>query len=309
MSKSKAKGPQLSTIPRYVELPDVNFNLQAQDLFIKNNSVIFRHEKAIPSPIGLKSLGDYRRPDELDTTSSNGFIYKSVGCFAGVMLGNTRNRNDNEGGVMDPSQCRITLPRFYNSEDGGDSENRIYMAPGDRIFVAGDADTCVDHFQRMQFQGGNRDDMAQFPIIKTQFLIGSDGKEYFQDRDFKITSDGNIRWISGKNCPGIDPDTGQGRIYSVRFTYEAHWYITQILNEVRIGNITEGDIRKEARMPYHVIAVREYVYHNRQNGKETQPIQKYIKNEKQDRTSPEPNTDILPNSPHIKVDMSEVDED
>lgn len=306
MSKNKFKGTQAFTIPNTVAVPQISFNLNAQDAFITGQGIQFIHYKAIPSPIGLVDRGDYRRPEELDVQSSNGFLYKEAGCFTAVMLGNGKTKEDGDGGFIDPSQTRVTLPRFYNEKDFADGK-RIYIAPGDRIYVKDKSiDTKVENFQRMTFDP-DRDNIAQFPITCVEFLIDSRGVEYYQDRDFKLTKDGNIRWVPGQKNPGIDPDTGKGRVYSIRYQYEAHWYIVQIFNEVRIGNVTEGGVRKEARMPYHVLAVREYIYHNRQNGKETQPNPKLVQ-EDRNRETPEPGFDAMPNTPVIKVDMSDVEE-
>lgn len=306
MSKNKFEGVQAQTIPEGTDVPQVSFDLDANDDFIVSHGVQFIHQKAIPSPIGLKDRGDYRRSGELDVQSSNGFLYKEAGCFTGVILGNSRGRTDLDGGFMDPSQARMTLPRFYNAEGFSDGK-RIYLAPGDRIFIRDkEIDTKVENFQRVNFES-DRDNVLQFPACCVEYLIDSTGKEYIQDRDFIITKDGNIRWIEGARSPGIDPDTKKGRIYSVRYQYEAHWYIAQIYNEVRIGNVTTGGERKEARFPYHVEIVREYVYHNRINGNETQVNPKLVK-EDQKREQPDWTQDLAPNSPAIKIDLSDIEE-
>lgn len=305
--KNKLQGNQAFTIPTNVQVPQISFDLNKQDAFIWSQGIQFEHFKAIPSPIGLKDRGDYRRSDELDVQSSNGFLYKCAGCFTAVMLGNSRNKQDTDGGVMDPSQTRVTLPRFYNKDNFADGA-RIYISPGDKIYVKDRSiDTMVANYQRMTFEP-DRDNLAQFPISCVEFLIDSRGIEYFADRDFTVTEDGNIRWVQGAKNPGVDPETGKGRVYSVRYRYEAHWYVVQILNEVRIGNVTEGGERKEARMPYHIMAVREYIYHNRNNGQQTQVNPKLVK-EDRDRSAAEPEYDITPNSPFIKVDMSDVEGD
>jgi hypothetical protein len=97
-------------------------------------------------------------------------------------------------------------------------------------------------------------------------LIDSRGVEYQQNIDYTVTRDGNIRWEEGGKNPGIDPLTGKGRIYSVRYLYRAYWYITIILKEVRITNVTSNGARGPQRMPYHAMAQREYMYHNQNRG-------------------------------------------
>lgn len=305
MSKNKFEGVQAETIPSGTDVPQVSFNLEEMDAFITGQGVQFIHQKGIPSPIGLKDRGDYRRSNELDVQASNGFLYKESGCFTAVILGNSKNRVELDAGYMDASQARITLPRFYNEKNYADGK-RIYLAPGDRIFIRDKTiDTKVANFQRVEFEN-DRDNICQFPICCVEYLIDSLGKEYHQDRDFKITQDGNIRWLSNGRNPGIDPDTGKGRVYSIRYQYEAHWYITQIYNEVRIGNVTKDGVRKEERFPYHAEIVREYVYHNRTNGQETKTNPKLVKEDKKNE-QPEPSNDITPNKPFIRVSMSDIE--
>jgi len=302
----KAKGPQADTITRQGLLPQISFNLPKQDAFVTSHGIQFEHWSAMPSPIGKKEKGDYRRSEVQDDQQSNGFLYKKAGCFTAVLLGNSKNRQEMDGGVMDASTGRITLPRFYDVGDDQSNGKRIYLCPGDRIYVKNkDIDTRVPNFQEMTYEP-DRDNVTQFPVYCVERLVDSQGVEYYQDQDFKVTNEGNIRW-TGTKQPGIDPETGKGRIYSIRYLYTAHWYVVQLLNEVRIGNVTEGNVRKEERMGYQAQIVREYVYYNRQNTSKTQDFQNPKEDKK--RTHPEPNFDALPNSPSVKVSMVDIEEE
>ena len=226
--------------------------------------------------------------------------------LSGNGMGNSKGRKEMDGGIMDASVGRITLPRFYDQDEGGDSKGkRIYLCPGDRIYVKNrDIDTNVPNFHEMTFDP-DRDNVTQFPVACVERLVDSRGVEYKQDTDFKITQEGNIRWLPGRG-PGIDPETGKGRVYSIRYLYTAHWYVVQLINEVRIGNVTEGNQRKEERMPYHAQVVREYVYYNRQNTAK----QADYKDPKEDkkRTHPEPSFDAKPNTPFVRVNMTDIEE-
>lgn len=281
---NKAKSPHQFTIAKASMVPQLSLNLEANDNFIVSHGIQFMHHKAIPSPIGLKQQGDYRRSGELDVQSSNGFLYKEHPCsLTAVFLGNSSNEKDIDGGVFDSAQARITLPRFYNTDKGFADGERIYLSPGDKLYIKDKSiDTKVANFQEFEYEP-DRDNFLQYPAISVEFLIDSRGQEYLQERDFKITKDGKLRWISGGRNPGIDPDTGKGRVCSARYMYEAHWYIVSILNEVRIGNVTTGGVRKEERMPYHATIVREYIFFNRNRGDETKENKKLLKSEDVDR--------------------------
>lgn len=268
MKKKEAGKIQVDALPkRPMEMEEISFNLDKQDAFIKSHGVSFLHFRAIPSPIGLKDIGGYRRSDSLDTISENGFIYKKHGEFEGVVMSNNKSKQPIEGGVFDYSQARLTLPRFYNEDSDIASEERIHLVQGDRLYLRDVPvkEKNVVNYQRVEYSP-NSSDYLQFPATSVEVLIDSRGEEYKENIHFKVNKVGNIEWISGKKNPGIDPETGRGRIYSIRYTYEAHWYVASVINELRIGNTTVGSERKDTRMPYHVMIQREYVYHNRNRG-------------------------------------------
>lgn len=300
MAKKKEAGKlQLDTLPKNpMELEQISFNLDKQDDFVNSHGICFIHYRAMPSPIGLKDRGDYRRSDSLDTISENGFVYKKYGEFKGVVMSNSKNKRPVEGGLYDYSEARLTLPRFY-LEDGEEAKGeRIHLVQGDRLYLKNVAkdEKDVVNYQRVEYNP-NGSDYLQFPATKVEFLMDSQGNEYKEGVHFKINKEGNIQWYKAKSNPGIDPDTGKGRIYSIRYRYEAHWYVAAVINELRIGNVTTGNERKESRMGYHVMIQREYVYHNRNRGdsKDTD------KKTETDRTKPEQEETINSTTYEVKV--------
>jgi len=246
-------------------LKPLKFNLEAQDKFVKSRSVVFEHWAAVPSPIGMKDSGEYRRSDVSDTLTSNGFIYKKVGEFDATLLANGRNNQDVDGGLFDNSTARITMPRYYN--DGQPSNQKeIALLPGDRIYAKG-IELKVDNYQRNDFNHNTLTDILQFPVKEVSILIDSSNKTYSEGQDFAIKN-GNISWSKTSN-PGVDLDVGKGKVYSIRYTYLAFWYIANLINEIRITTDVDG---KPARMPYQAMIQREYVYNNQNKTSKTNPM-------------------------------------
>jgi len=304
MPKRKPKGEQLNTLGRPGDLFQASFDLAKQDQFVTSLGVQFMHWKATPSPIGLKDKGDYRRSGELDTISSNGFLYKKAGCFTATVVGNSRNQKRSDGGVLDDSTSRMIMPRFYDKNGESAAGDRIYLAPGDRVYIADPAaDVLVANFQRMEYES-DQDNRPMFPICKMEYIDDSQGKAFQEGKDFEITTAGDIRWIPGGDNPGIDPDTKKGRIYSVRYLYKAFWYILSLPNEVRITNTTKGDVRSPERMASYAVIQREYVYQNTINSKKSN-----LKPEETRRVREEPNDSIDPNGKQIKVNMDDIVEE
>ena len=304
MSNRKPNGIQIDTIDRNLDFIQESFDLDRLDNFVTGLGVEYFHFKGQPSPIGQSDRGDYRRSDGVDTITSNGMIYRCAGKFTATMTDNSRDRKRGEAGVLDPSESKLVMPRFYN-ENGLADGKRIYLSPGDRIYVADPlADVLVSNPQKMDYEAGI-DNVPMFPIVEMEMpLIDSRNIEYIQGTDYCI-HDGNIRWLTGGKNPGIDPETGKGRIYSIRYLYRAYWYITILLKEVRVTNVTTNGERAPDRMPYHAIAQREYMYHNQNKGDKTNQL----KSKDPKRVVHEPVSSINPAKPVIPVDMSSIGDD
>lgn len=306
MSKRVPDGNQVDTINRNSLFNQMSFDLAKQDRFVTSLGVDFTHFKAMPSPIGKKDRGDHRRSDGVDLITDNGMIYRCSGKLTATMTDNSRDSKRGDAGLLDPSQSRIVMPRFYNSStDGVAKGERIYLAPGDRVYIADpDADVLVSNYQEMDYVDGPNE--AMYPIVRLDGpVICSQNIEYVCGRDYKIDTNGSIVWIVGGKNPGFDPETGKGRIYAIRYMYRAFWYVVSIPKEIRITNVTTGNERAPERMPMHAIIVREFVYHNKNRG----DAQNQVKPKTEDRKVAEPAESITPNKYVIPVDMSAFGDD
>lgn len=272
-------------------LPDIKFNLEAQEQFGNDKGIILEHWAAIPSTIGQKDRGDLRRPDKLDTISENGYIYKKMGDFVGTILGNGKKNNHAEGGIIDQSIARLMMPRHY-----ADNPNKeIALLPGDRLY-AKQIELKVPNYQKVEFQP-KAVDVLQFPAKSVVFMRDSQNIEYLEGIDFKLNNDGDIEWIPGRPNPGIDPETGRGRLYGIRYMYIAFWYVHELINEIRVTNTS--DASAPARLPYHAKIQREYVYKQKNRGDK----QETTAQEETQRTHEAPTETINPEQYEVKVDV------
>ncbi len=309
MSK-KPIGTQVSTINPYSPFIQQSFDLKKIDQQAVSAGVEFTHWKAMPSPIGLKDRGDWRRNDggNLDILTSNGMLYHCCGRFTSTMVSNDRSKKWSDGGESDPSMARLILPRFYNkpgSEEQADGD-RIRMAPGDRIYIADTTvDDLVSDYHKMDYEAGV-DNVAHFPIVKLEVpIVDSRNISYTCGVDYQITPAGNIRWIDGGRNPGIDPETQSGRIYSVRFLYRSYYYVVALPKEVRIAGITTDGVRTTERMPFQASIVREYIYHNVNRGDQ----QNALKPKDPARAVNAPAENTNPEKYSVPVDMSNISDD
>lgn len=300
MSDRPPKGTQVDTINRYSPMVQESFDLKRLEAFVTSLGVDFMHFKATPSPIGKNDRGDLRRNDGVDTVTSNGMIYRIAGKFTATMTDNAREQHRSPGGTVDPSESRLVMPMFYNKVDVADGDH-IYLMPNNRLYISDpNADVLVANSQLMDYQE-NIDNEPMFSIVTLQDkIIDSRNIEYIQGIDFTITQQGNIRW-GGKN-PGIDPDTGKGRIYSIRYLYRAFYYVVALPKEVRVTNVTTGGVRSPERAAMHAVICREYMFHNMSRGDKTnQNVSKTPK-----RVEAAPQESINPNKFEIPIDMSTI---
>jgi hypothetical protein len=297
MSDKKPQGWQIPAINPSAPYVQESFDLARMDAFVKSLGANFYHWKATPSPIGLNDRGDYRRND-IDVITSNGYIYTFGGVFTATMTGNQKEqkRSGNTGALFDSSTAYLVLPRFYNDNSDktidGTAEKccsnmgqvsaigekccenfgkiqgkRIYLTPGDRLYHDPTINDLVVNKELLTYSFDSAN-IPMFPIVKMDApIVDSRGIYYKENIDFTICN-GNIVWTAGRPNPGIDSDTGVGRTYSIRYLYRAFYYVTDILREVRVTDVTIDGVRRPERMPMHVAIQREYIWHNINQGNE-----------------------------------------
>jgi hypothetical protein len=292
-------GIQLFPITPFIQ---ESFNLRQLEVSLSAGlGCDFKHYAAMPSPIGKNDRGDLRRSEGVDTITSNGMLYTCMGTFTATLTDNVREQKAGTSGPLDPSEGRLVMPRFYNANGGFANGDVIYLAPGDRLYF-GDpqADCRVANYQFMDYIPGV-DNVPMFPIICLQApLVDSRNITYNIGLDYEVTAEGNIRWLPGGSNPGIDPSTGKGRIYSIRYLYKAFYYVTALIKEVRITNVTFNGVRSAQRMPMFAAVMREYMFHNQNNGS---PTNQNVSPTPQ-RVVAAPIEPVNPNSTIIPVDMS-----
>lgn len=302
-------GNQVATINPFSPFIQQSLDLKKIDQQAVSSGVEFTHWKAMPSPLGLKDRGDYRRSDGVDQITSNGMIYTCAGKFSATMVSNDQSKKWSDGGESDPSMARLIMPRFYNKSDDGEQANgdRIYIAPGDRVYVADPTtDVLVSNYHKMDYDPQS-DNVPMFPIVKCEVpIVDSLNISYICGVDYQVTPAGNVRWIAGGRNPGIDPDTGKGRVYSVRYLYKAYYYIVAIPKEIRLTGVTdENGVRNAERMPFHASIVREYIFHDQNRGDLKNPL----KAKDMARAVEAPKESANPNKFQVPVDMGNISND
>ena len=229
-----------------------SFDKDAFSNLLKSQGVKVTHYRAIPDPTGMAAIGDVHAV-QAKRSSSDGFLYKKVGMMFASFLNNSSNWSIEVEGMIKADMAVMTMPIQYE-----DCPSPVLVAPFDRFYIEDvEVRVVTSHYVEANTTGI---DKLQYPATCVEHLVDADQKEYTEDRDFKITSDGHIQWIS-QNRPGFNEKTQRGTVYSIRYRYIPYFVVQKLLHEIRVSQITNEMTfeRTLERMPYQILVIRENV--------------------------------------------------
>jgi len=255
-SPRKPEGSQiLIQEPEY----QISFDSPAFDAFVKSQGIWVTHHRAIPDPRGMASRGDTRAVLDGKPQDSDGFIYKKVEDLQVTFTNNSTYVQHRDLGELSVSTAYITLPKQYPK-----SKKEVLVHPWDKFYLK-DIEIRVVNLQYMEARREGVDRL-QYPAVSVEELVDTNGVWYEQDKDFKLTKEGHIKWLSQKR-PGWNEKTGKGTVFSIRYKYTPYFVVNRVLHEIRVSQITNPATfqRSLERMPYQVEVVREFVFKDKNN--------------------------------------------
>lgn len=240
----------------YTGLPDemTTLDVVAFDNLIRGRGVKFVHHRALACPVGLQDENDVHRTHADHSGCSNGFQFIAIGRVTAVFTSNATDPKMAPEGFYDGSTVVVTLPRFYDS----DPEKRVMVRPFDRLYLE-EEDLHVGTWDKTHRRSDGLPDRVEFPIVKVEHLIDSNGAKWVHGTHFDIV-DGNLVW---REATGPAP----GTVYSAWYTYRPFWYVDRLVHEIRVTPVPDymdGNLVAMERMAYGAILHREYVYRNAQ---------------------------------------------
>ncbi len=229
-----------------------SFDVEAFEHLIKGQGVKVVHMRAIPDPSGMASIGDVHAVQS-KRQSSDGFIYKEVGELTLWFSQSTSDWSVEVEGMTKHDAAVITSQLYYEN-----CNKEVLLAPYDRFYLK-DIEVRVIATQYVEANTLGTDKL-QYPATCVEHLIDADGKEYTEDKDFQITPEGFIKWIS-QNRPGFNEKLGRGTVYSIRYRYTPYFIVARMLHEIRVSQVTDPLTfdRKLQRLPFQALVIREHV--------------------------------------------------
>lgn len=230
-----------------------SFDMFAFEQLIAGQGVKVIHYRAVPDPSGMAAIGDVHAVQS-KRQSSDGFIYKEVGELSLWFSSNTSDWNVEIEGMTKHDAAVITSQLWYENCP----EKEVLLAPYDRFYLK-DIEVRVIATQYVEANTTGIDKL-QYPATCVEHLIDADGKEYFEKKDFEITAEGFIKWIS-QNRPGFNEKLARGMVYSIRYRYTPYFVVARMLHEIRVSQVTDPMTfdRKLQRSPFQALVIREHV--------------------------------------------------
>ena len=247
----------------------VKSDISAEFSLIRNTGIKFMHWACVADPLFKHEDGSLRHAfdqeenqqfeDRKEFQRENGFLYFKRGIVYGIWTGNSKDLRYLTSGLYTSAGATVSLDRYYF-----DSGKQIELSENDKLIpleYPKEFYTTINHKFQHNPTGIDR---LQFPAYNISILVDSAGVLYNQGIDF-VLDRGAIRWVDGKNRPGIDPDSPdgtQGRICAARYTYRPFYYIKMLLHDVRLKptlNSQTGEVKTEAG-PVLAQLVADWVY-------------------------------------------------
>lgn len=234
----------------------VGFDANALDLLATSHGVQLVHYAAMPCPLGRVFEDDLRQPNPHDhSLCQNGFVYQKKGTITAILQYNTHNIEMVAPGRIDHSVCQATFPRTYD-----DNDETFDVLQYDKFFY-------LDSFTLPTFEDATFNltgvDRLRYPVEKVDFLMDARGRTYTQDVDF-VVENGLIKW--GSNNPGMETSTGDGVLYSVRYSYKPWFICANLVHEARVVQTSTPTGTEATMLPKQVILKREFFYHDQEVG-------------------------------------------
>ena len=247
--------PEGTQIPTDIPQDQISWNKEAFDQMIESMGIRMIHYRAMPDPRGMASKGDNHDVLGIRDSSDN-FIYEEAGTLQVLFVNNNTQVSMESEGVVNFATAYMTLPTTYES-----SGEAVLVAPWDRFYLK-DIETRVINSQFVEASTTGLDRL-HYPATCVEFLMDANGVKYCEGKDFQLTQDGDIKWLT-QNRPGWNAQIGKGVVYSIRYRYTPFFVVSHLVHEIRVGQVTNEATfdRKVERFPYQCLVVRERVFYD-----------------------------------------------
>jgi hypothetical protein len=250
-NKKYPNAPTTTTSEMPMWTPDHSIKGSGFDQLVQQRGIRFLHRRGIACP-NITSTEANNHAPECKFCDSNGIVYYTEQEIYGTFSGNSIQKQFEAHGVWEIGTASITFPTVY--ADGTEADFSEY----DKLMIP---DFEVRLYELKDYEKRPNGQQLRYPVKKvdTAFSI-VDGVQTFYtvDVDFKITPEGNIYWIPGRQPP-IDPNNNKGAVIAWSYYANPVYVVLQSLRELRITQEVVNGQKQARRLPQQVLVRRDFM--------------------------------------------------
>jgi hypothetical protein len=229
----------------------MGMDVSAFDTLIQGKAVPLLHHRALKCPIGLNDPQDVHRHHHTGCGCSNGMIYRPIGRIYATLTSNQEDLQKLDIGYVNGASVVATFTRFYDS----DHTKRAIIKPIDRFYLEQE-DIWTGTWSVIARRRDELPDRLEYPAIQVEHLVDANNQWYHQNIDFDLNAEGDVVWRADKG-PQI------GSVYSIWYLYRPHFYVAQLIHEIRLfpsRNFEDCSQVSMERIGICAVLVREYIH-------------------------------------------------
>lgn len=250
---NKIRGSVSRTNEYDAKFPTVAPSAQKFNAMLAQYGIRLLHEKAVPCPNYLGPLSQQQHDINCPLCENSMIHYDGREIF-GYFSTNEMVRNYLHGGFWERGSALLTVPSYY----ANDVNDQVYISFYDRFTLL----DFEDRFYEVIHKSDGNGDKLKFKAIKVE-LLRTKSTQYYQDRHFKIDSDGNILWLTDER-PGKDLNTGYGELFTISYFHRPVYRVVEMLHEGRFSQTAfKLPVRQPMRLPQQMMVRKDFVIEKR----------------------------------------------
>ena len=220
---------------------------QAFDALIRDHGTNIRHESATLCPCYRGRLDSGQKKLNCKLCENGQILYNPIDIF--VYMENTDlEKAFQQFGVWDTGTARMYSPS--KTEQGDD----FYIGYFDRITIL----DSLEVYSELVERGTGDVDKLQFKAYDVEY-VRTERKVYEVDIDFKITEEGNIKWVTS-NQPTYDLERGVGEVYTIRYLRNPVYRVTEVFHENRfVLSGVRSKMKETKRLVQECLIKKDYL--------------------------------------------------
>jgi hypothetical protein len=241
-------------------LPDTNSNSRVDlyvadfDKLIEQKGVNFRVYRTVYCP-NVKSVDGAEHEIDCQLCNGSGYLDRNPLCVKGFIQNQDLEKIFGQSGQHDGNSVLITFPTGIELQ---------YFTLVELV------DFTDIYFQRVMRKPGSDTDVLKYRACRVNMIVDQSGNEYYQDQDFTIDQNGNIKWKGTiDNSDPQNPVFNDERaprstnIYSIHYEMHVQFRATRAMHVNRFTQYKSTSKVEHIKMMEQWVCTKEFLLRRR----------------------------------------------